>query len=515
MKFFFAKTDSLYKIFKSLEKTPSHRTVEIFIDPEHPLFDNEWRWQQIKDIIEKNKIDATFMTKNRKNRDYLDSVWLKTNFIKEKHVQRFINIIYLFFFNIKKFHLQAYGSKKYLFIIVFFFEILLTLWILRFIISLIAPSANITIFPSENNETIIYNVRYYPHNDPSSANETRFLYVPFYTWSLNYRHELTISTANSKYISNPSQGKIKIYNKRDQEYSIVKNTQFNTSDGLIFRTTDDFVLPAWTENFPSETIITVVADEYDNNWELIGIRWNIPFKTQMYITKLEESSITKDIWAESIEDFYWRDSESIWTITDNDIQQLKEKLINQAYSKKLEIVNENFSVTWWFLLPFETITTTTFNDIEIPQVAWANVPIISWAVYVTYNYVYVLRDDLYQLFMTYINERQSENDIIIKIDPNTLQFLRNTNTTDSFEIKKIWNTYSISTQINIIQTYNFKDDPRQIIPEIKSKIGGMTIDDARNYILSTYDEIWSVKISAPLRYHSIPTVKSRTKFTYK
>jgi hypothetical protein len=96
-----------------------------------------------------------------------------------------------------------------------------------------------------------------------------------------------------------------------------------------------------------------------------------------------------------------------------------------------------------------------------------------------------------------------------------LQFLRNTNTTDSFEIKKIWNTYSISTQINIIQTYNFKDDPRQIIPEIKSKIGGMTIDDARNYILSTYDEIWSVKISAPLRYHSIPTVKSRTKFTYK
>jgi hypothetical protein len=42
MKFFFAKTDSLYKIFKSLEKIPSHRSVEIFIDPEHALFDNEW-----------------------------------------------------------------------------------------------------------------------------------------------------------------------------------------------------------------------------------------------------------------------------------------------------------------------------------------------------------------------------------------------------------------------------------------------------------------------------------------
>ena len=74
MKFFFSKTDSLYKIFKSLEKIPARRSVEIFIDPEHSLFDNEWRGQQIKEIIDKNQIDATFSTKNKKNRDYLTSI---------------------------------------------------------------------------------------------------------------------------------------------------------------------------------------------------------------------------------------------------------------------------------------------------------------------------------------------------------------------------------------------------------------------------------------------------------
>ena len=513
MKFFFAKTDSLYKIFKSLEKIPSHRTVEIFIDPEHSLFDNEWRWQQIKDIIDQNKIDAIFVTKNKKNRDYLNSVWLKTNLIKEKNIQKTINIFYLFFFNIKKFHLQTYESKKYLFILIFFFEILLILWILRFIISLIVPNANIVIHPSENNETIIYNVRYYPHNDKNAWNETRFLYVPFYTWSLNYKHELTISTANSKYISNPSQGSIKIYNKRNQEYTIMKNTQFNTSDWLIFRAIDDFTLPAWTEKNPSETIIKVKADELDNNWELIGIRWNIPFKTQMYITKLEESSILKDIRAESIENFYWGDVESIWTVTTNDIEQLKQKLINQVYSKKMQIVNENFPISWWFLLPFETITTTTFNNIEIPQLSWDNTPTIKWTAYVTYNYIYVLRSDLYQIFMTYVKERQSENSLTVKIDPNTLQFLKDSNTTNSNEIKKVGNTYSISTQIDVVQTYDFKNDPKQISLEIKNKIAWMNIDDARNFILSTYDEIWSVKISAPLRYNSIPVIKSRIKVT--
>ena len=102
-----------------------------------------------------------------------------------------------------------------------------------------------------------------------------------------------------------------------------------------------------------------------------------------------------------------------------------------------------------------------------------------------------------------------------KIDPNTLQFLKDSNTTNSYEVKKIWKTYSISTQINIIQTYDFENDPKWIFPEIKNKIAGMNINDARNYILSSYDEIWSVKISVPLRYNSIPVVKSRIKINSK
>ena len=515
MKFFFAKTDSLYKIFKSLEKIPSHRSVEVFIDPEHSLFDNEWRWQQIKDIIDKNKIDAVFVTKNKKNRDYLNSVWLEVNLIKEKHIQKAINIFYLFFFNIKRFHLQTYESKKYLFITVFLFEILLILWILWFIISLIVPSSTIVLQPSEFTESIIYNVRYYPNNDSSSENETRFLYIPYYTGSLYYKHELTISTANSKYISNPSQGEIKIYNKRNQEYSIMRNTQFKTSDGLIFVALDDFILPAWSEKQPSETVILVKASEYDDKWELIGIRWNIPFKTKMYITKLEESSILKDIWAESIEDFYWRDSESIWTVTDEDVEQLRQKLVDQVYAKKMEIVNDNFSITWWFVLPFETITTTKFNDIEIPQFSGENVSTIKWEALVTYNYIYVLWSDLYELFMTYVNERQSENNLKIKIDSNTLQFLKDSNATNDYEIKKIWKSYSIATQVNVIQTYDFENDQKQIIPEIKNKIAWMNIEEARNYILSTYDEVGSVKISVPLWYDSIPVIKSRIKIKSK
>ena len=515
MQFFFTKTDSLYKIFKSLEKIPPRRKVEIFIDPEHSLFDNEWRGQQIKEIIDKNQIDATFSTKNKKNRDYLTSIWLKVNFEKEKHIQKALNIAYLFIFNIKKFHLHTYESKKYLFAILFGFEALVILWILWFIISLLVPSARISIQPSENAETVIYNVRYYPHDDPKLWLENRFLHVPYYTWQIEYKHELTISTANSKYITNPSQWQIKVYNKKEKELSFKKWTEFITNDWLIFLSNSDFLLPAGTEKIPSETIISVVANENDEEWNLIWVRWNIKFKTQMLIKKSEESILAKDIWAESVENFYWRESETSWTVTDQDIEQIKEKITQQVYEKKMGIVNENFAISWWVLLPFDSIITTKFNSIETDGVNGQKSPTIKWTALVTYNYIYVMREDLYQIFMTYVEERPLENAAIVKINKDTIQFLKDSNTTNDYDVKKSGNVLTIPTQISIMQIYDFKNDPKQIISSIKNKIAWMDIDDARNYILSTYDEIWSVKISAPLRYNSIPLIKSRINISHK
>ena len=213
-------------------------------------------------------------------------------------------------------------------------------------------------------------------------------------------------------------------NSVNEEYSIVRDTQFITSDGLIFRADDDFVIPAGDEKKPSEIIISVTADEYDEYGQLMGVHGNILFNTKLLIKNLEESSLTQDIRAESIESFAWWQTESIWSINDKDIEQLREKLTMQVYDQKMDIVKQNFSISWWFLLPFETITTTTFNNIEIPELSWDNSTTVRWTAYVTYNYLYVMREDLYQIFMTYVNERPSENNLVMEINKNTMQFLK-------------------------------------------------------------------------------------------
>ena len=158
MKFFFVAEDSLYKIFKTLEKIPKWKSIEISIDSQHSLFDNERWWKQIKEILDKKSIKATFVTKTETTRRFFEKIWLKTKHIEKNKFMKYLRIIYLFFFDIKKFHLNTFQNRKsYTFILVIWFEVLFVLWIMYLIYSLIIPGARIEINPSQQIETIIYN----------------------------------------------------------------------------------------------------------------------------------------------------------------------------------------------------------------------------------------------------------------------------------------------------------------------------------------------------------------------
>lgn len=74
MKLFFVKEQSLYTIFKTIEKVPNNKTVHIFIDPEHAFFDNERRAKQIKEIIDKKNIAAIFIAKSDRIKNFYENI---------------------------------------------------------------------------------------------------------------------------------------------------------------------------------------------------------------------------------------------------------------------------------------------------------------------------------------------------------------------------------------------------------------------------------------------------------
>lgn len=74
MKFFFLKTDSLYKIFKTLEKIPPQKPVEMFIDPEHSFFENLRRGQKLQEIVKARNLNITFQAEKQQNRAYFQQL---------------------------------------------------------------------------------------------------------------------------------------------------------------------------------------------------------------------------------------------------------------------------------------------------------------------------------------------------------------------------------------------------------------------------------------------------------
>lgn len=185
MKFFFLKTDSLYKIFKTLEKIPSQKAVQIFIDPEHPFFENQWRGKQLQDLIKERNLNITFLAEKESNKKYFQQLGLKVYYEEEKPIVKILKTVSLFLFDFKRFHLHAFNNtqtkQKYLFYMVFFFEALAGVALIWLLFLFVLPSAKVTLKVAQNTEDIIYNFRYYPSGDVSYQGVIKQISIPYFT----------------------------------------------------------------------------------------------------------------------------------------------------------------------------------------------------------------------------------------------------------------------------------------------------------------------------------------------
>jgi len=507
MKVFFQKNDSLYKIFKTLEKIHTNKEVDIYIDPEHAFFDNERRWKQLKELIQEKNIDAYFITKNDRSKYFFQNLWLKIIHQEKSKILRMLNIIYLFFFNFKRFHLLAYNRKNYIFYVVFWFELAFVLAIFYVLYSLILPSWNIYIKPSQQSESIIYNFRYYPRTDSTYIEDSRFLSIPIYSWSIQYKYELSISTANIKYLQNPSRGEAKIINKTEKKYSFVPETRLVTDDWRLFQTIVWNEIPAWSEKRPSETIVKIKAMDKDDNWVFMWSRWNIQAWTKLYIKNLNQSIYLQKVYAEIAQDITWWSISSQWTITNKDILILSWKLADYIDQHKKEIVSQNFKINNGILIWFNDTISNLTKEIYIKNKTGEQSAIIQWYILSNIDFNYILRDDLVKWFSEYIAQRPSEKSKFITIDKNSLVFFDNT--------KKEWDVVIIPTKIDIIQWYDFTKDINWIAEDIKSNIVSKSKEEAQKTILSYPEIAWvTIKIRPP-RYNTLPKLKSRISFIFE
>lgn len=503
MKLFFLKDHSLYKIFKTLEKIPNGKIIHIYIDPEHSFFDNE-RWgKQIQELLTQKNLHASFITKTEATKKFFERIWL-TVIHQEKHkIWKVLNLVYLFFFNIKKFHLEAYTKKNYIFYMVFAFEVAFILIILYFLYALILPGTTVQINPTNQVENIMYNFRYYPANDTKYLENSRNLSIPFYTGFIDYKYTISISVNNIKHIQNPSQWALHLINNTNQDFNFLKWTRFETSDWLVFKSVNWFKIKA-----KSDSIIWVIANDQDNQWILIGARWNITKWTKMYIKNLKESYFLKNIYWEATDQFSGWNLISQWVVSQKDIDTLSGKLLAAVQQQKINIISKEFTTPWKSFLKFNDLISVWVNSIVIENQAKEKVPYLKWSIIARLSFAYINQEDLLGQVKKYLEQRPSDKVKLVNIDKNSIVFL-------STIKKDNLAAYIIPTKVGIVQWYDFVKDINWIVDSIKTNIAWQQKEEAKQ-ILFEYPEISSAKIVIrPPRYSTITKLKSRIKIQIK
>lgn len=502
MKLYFVKEDSLYVIFKRLEKLQNNKSVQIAIDPEHSFFDNERRAKQIKELIDTKQINAIFIAKSDRIKRFYENAGLNVLYQEKHRFLKTVHVMYLFFFNIKKFHLHAIEKQNYIGYVVFGFEFLFALIVLYGIYVLAIPGATLHITPAYQVEKITYNFRFYPANDLEYPKYSRYLSIPFYSGYLDYKYEMSISASNIKYIQNPSHGQIKIFNPTNEEYKLVKNTRFVTEDGGLFRSSSYFTIPATTWGVIGEALVDIEASDVDEQGNIMWARWNIEKDSRLYIRNLKRSYFTKEIYAEALSNFTWWSANATGFITAADYSILSGKLAEFITKNKNEIIKKNFNVQDSILLWFDGLMTGQITNIVVDSKKQdTKQPIIKWYVVARMYFHYITWADMEKAINIYASQRPSDKVKLNTIDKSSLTFFD--------DVKQIDEVYSIPTQINLVQWYNFDKDINGVAASIKWRIVGMDKTAAKDVVIS-YPEVSTVKIVIrPPRYTSLPRLKSR------
>ena len=503
MKLFFLKEHSLYKIFKTLEKVPENRTVHIFIDPEHAFFDNEWWGVQIRELLEKKHITALFITKTDKAKYFFTRLGLSVSHQEKHKFLKVIRLIYDFFFNIKKFHLQVYAKKNYIFYAVFGFEVFFILLVLYLLYSLILPSAQVRISPANQVENVIYNFRYYPATDVQYPKTSRYMTVPYEQQFLDYKYDLRTNASNIKYVQHPSQGMVMLYNKTPKELSFLPSTKFSTEDGRMFISQKAFSIPAGSDQHPGISSVPLQAMETDEEGVLMWTRGNLVKNTQIFIRNMKTSFYMQQVYGQVTSDFSGWSLLTQGMITQKDADVLSGKLLEYVLEQKKNIIVANFKDPTSVLLSFDDLIQTQVQQIVIQTPIWSRTPVMNWYIVVRLVFPTVKKQLILNLASLFVQQRSTDKLKSVTIDPNSIAFFKS--------IKAETGALVIPTKISVLQSYDFQRDMNGILPDIKSRIVGLEKDTARDIVVS-YPEIAGAKIIiSPPRYSTVSKLKSRIK----
>jgi len=315
---------------------------------------------------------------------------------------------------------------------------------------------------------------------------------------------------------------IQIYNKLEEEQTLIPNTRFTTEDWLVFRTDTWINVPAWVvDNFwnvaPWIAVVWVKSDIKDNSWSFVWERWNIKKWITLIVPGLPED-LRKDIYWISLNDFTWWSNDYKRAISQGDIDRAIEiftkKIQNEIIiSIKNDILTRNKeNNTNIDILPWAD--SIQYSSVEINIEPWVSAWVVrdkfklEWnitAQVYTYN-----REIILQKLKTLFNEKKLDwIETIWYFDENSLRM--------SETISKEDNPFSMKStfEMEAVFFHDFLNEENNFTESLKQQIRWIPKQEAESYLLNN-PQISTVNIRLrPFFSKNISNIKKNIIFDIK
>lgn len=324
--------------------------------------------------------------------------------------------------------------------------------------------------------------------------------------------KLSHAATDIENIGTNASGTLTIVNIDGIEHPLIKDTRFQTEDGIVFRLQEEVIVPAGSTTNPAKVDVTVVADTLDASGAAVGDRGNIG-PSRFFLPGLKEDTRDK-LYGESTTPMAGGTSNMIAHVSEEDLQAAQAQLEAELKEKVLadlrkEVLSEG-NTKGLNLKLVEDTATLQFGtaDIDLPyEMIGKEAETFEVTGTLKLSGVAYDSDALYALLKTQLLSVETPGKQIVSVDKNSISL-------SVLEADIPNDSYKITAQIQGVEEYEIDTDLEggaELNKKIKEHIAGKTIEEAEAYI-QNLPEVNSVEIKVwPVWSPTIPSLPDNIK----
>lgn len=388
---------------------------------------------------------------------------------------------------------SPYNKLKKRGILIIFFTLSLSILLLIFIFYFAVNTTRIYIEPEIEITSKTRNLTFKEMQDWQFTVTENIIKLKPFSSKINISETFKASEIDYNSTS-PAKWRIKVINETFEEKTFRPNTRFSTKEWIIFQTKEWETIPSAKRSQdgsiePWAIYAYIEAKTFDSKWSFIWERWNIEVLEPIFLTipglKNDQEKI---YWILEDSTFGWS-NEFNFQISEEDIKNAQEKIIELLKIKALEKIKEDLNTkndqnsTKYDIFSISNIV--TYSSPEITGLEnikpWDKISefTLTWSIEAN-TFIYDKREALNILENQISNRLLEWIQELEFINEKSLKFVNIVSRSEEDSILEVKATTEVEVWIN----YNFNNVDNSRVKNLKMSILWLDTEEAKNIILN-------------------------------